>query len=779
MLQSGLKTIPIKGIPEYGRVVTKSIIKLEDKVLSTIEIFGIPYECEPGTNLQNALDTQKSLFNNLAKQYGSDLAVWTHIVNKKEKLEASYEFKSKFVNDFSNEYLKSFNGEDFFVCKYYLTFVYKHGGNLQEGVEVLEDIVKVTLSTLKEFSCKLLQVTNELSCEPAEFIGYLMNYKDVSIPLSGSKVLDSVMQSDWHFMHDMAEVRNLNSHDQKFATYYEIDSLPSWTEAGMWDFLLEQQTEFILSQSMILMRPNQSTKLIDRQINLIASTDNALQEIEDLSTARDYVVTGDIAFGMYHGSITVLADSQATLVKKSTDLYGEFLARGAVLKRANLKSPFTFKSSLPGAKERVKASPKTVTNLLSAWSLHNQSIGKPFGNPIGDGTALIPLKTTNNTIFYLNCHASEIGKDVTGEPYAGHTMLLGASGTGKTTLEAVLTGFFTRFDQKIFCIDYKRSTELFIRAYEGEYFSIKEGVDTGINLFQLEKTPKLVSFLNRLVCTIAKGESNNAVTPQNEQEIKNAIDSVMNFEAPIRGLSLVLQSIQDPDLRLRLSKWCRSENGSLSWCLDSPKNVFDPYKMGRVGFDSTLLLEKDASGKNHPASEALLGCLFFLKNLMQEDGRLIQTIVEEFWMPASFPLTQEEMKRGLKTGRLGREFLFLTSQSPEDAINSPIFPAIIQQTATKIYLPNPDAEYKSYAKCNLTQEEFQRLQKLGKQSRTMLIKQSNTSCFAKMDLNGFDDFLPIISGSAEDIVLCEQVREAVGNDPTNWIPELLKKRNEV
>ncbi|GAL27746.1 ATPase provides energy for both assembly of type IV secretion complex and secretion of T-DNA complex (VirB4) [Vibrio variabilis] len=81
---------------------------------------------------------------------------------------------------------------------------------------------------------------------------------------------------------------------------------------------------------------------------------------------------------------------------------------------------------------------------------------------------------------------------------------------------------------------------------------------------------------------------------------------------------------------------------------------------------------------------------------MQSSGKLLQTIVEEFWMPANFPLTQEVMKRALKTGRLMNEFMVLSSQSPEDAITCDIFPAIVQQTATKVYLPNPDAEYDAY-----------------------------------------------------------------------------------
>ncbi|EOP7965026.1 conjugal transfer protein, partial [Escherichia coli] len=75
--------------------------------------------------------------------------------------------------------------------------------------------------------------------------------------------------------------------------------------------------------------------------------------------------------------------------------------------------------------------------------------------------------------------------------------------------------------------------------------------------------------------------------------------------------------------------------------------------------------------------------------------------------------------------------------------------------------------------------EFKKLKSLSKESRTMLIKQSGSSAFAKMDLYGFDDFLPVISGTTEGIVLCEQVREELGTDePDIWIPEFIKRIKE-
>ncbi|OEF63590.1 conjugal transfer protein TraE [Vibrio cyclitrophicus 1F175] len=748
--------------------------------MASMCIKGMPFESESTSVIENSFQIVKGFLNQLAKTHGSKLGVWTHIVKQRSELDTVYQFDSKFMQSFSDKYLDSFSGQDFFSTSYYVTFIYQYRGTLSQGIDEFNDLLKLAKSVLHRFDCSILGLSSDGSrCSNLEFLSFLLNNKQTSIPLTGNKIIDVIGHSDWHFGYDILEMRNADTNDSKYATFFELDGFPKSTHVGMWDFVLSQKCEFVLTQSMILMKAPAAVSLIDKQINLVESGDNAIHELQEMENGRDYVATSEVSFGDYHCSLAIFANSPELAIQNGSDLSGEFSARGTLLKRSNLKSQFSFLSMLPASKQRVMPSPKTTTNLACTFSLHNYSEGKKTGNPLGDGNALIPLKTVSDTLFYLNCHASEIGKDVTGQKYAGHTMLLGASGAGKTTLEGVLVGYLTRFNPQIFSIDYNRSTELFIRAYGGEYFTVQEGQDTGLNPFQLDydnaseaQKSELISFLNRLVCRLAVHNNGNPPNEKEETEIKRGIDTVMRLEQVNRGLSTLLHTIVLPDLRTRLKKWCRAEGGQLGWCLDSPVNKFNPANMDRVGFDTTLLLNSGTGSNAHPGCEPILGVLFFLKSLMQREGRLMVTVVEEFWMPANFPLTQSLMKTVLKAGRLKNEFMVLSSQSPEDAINCEIFAAIVQQTATKIFLPNPDAEYQAYKQCNVTEGEFIKLKRLDKTSRTFLVKQSNTSCFAKLDLWGFDEHLPIISGTDEDIYSCEKIRAEFGDDPDVWIPKL-------
>ncbi|MGR2997564.1 conjugal transfer protein TraE [Vibrio vulnificus] len=743
--------------------------------MATMKLDGIPFESESKKSLEAAFLTVRGFLNQLAKKYGGRLAIWSHIIKAKDTLVNVYNFPNNhFMQTFANKYADSFSGKDFFSTSYYLTFIYDYDENYDKSLLEFEEMLNTSTATLRQFGAHMLVVSeNGASCQNVEFLAQLLNNRHRKIPMVESKIQKVIGHSDWHFGYDILEIRNADTQTSKYGVFYELDAMPELIEPSMWDFILSQQCEFVITQSMFLYKAPATLKIIEDQSNEIKSTDANATELMGLEAAKEAVSNGSVSFGDYHCSIAVYDDKQERLIKNATDFIGQFGARSVMLKRSNLKSEYSFLSALPASKHRITPSPRTTTSLACTFSLHNYSKGKSSGNPIGDGSALMPLKTVSDTIFYLNCHASEADKDVTGKKYAGHTMILGASGAGKTTLEGVMVGFLTRFNPQIFAIDYNRSTELYIRAYGGQYFSFSEGIDSGLNPFQLDDTPALRSFLNRL-CNRLGSDQNGQLTEMEEAEIKKGVESVLRLPLEHRGLSTFLSTIQRPNLRARFSKWCRCENGQFGWCLDSPVNRFNPALMDKIGFDTTLLLESMSGDKGHPACEPVLATLFFMKDLMQKEGRLLVTVVEEFWMPANFPLTQSIMKQVLKAGRLKGEFMILSSQSPEDAINCEIFPAIVQQTATKIFLPNPDAEFAAYKQCNVNKSEFDVLTLLDKTSRTFLVKQSNTSCFAKLDLMGYDDHLPIISGTTEDISLCESIRKEHGDDPDVWIPLLLK-----
>lgn len=771
-------------IPNYSCHFSDNVIYLKDgKLMATLKLEGFPFESIEDDEIFQMFERFRTFFVALAKS--EDIFIWTHLLKKRGFLENNYKIDNVFLQEFYNFYIDNLQATDFYTTHYIMSIGIpvvssKNEADLEASLEKMNEILSQIKTALSPFDLTLLGVENGIS-EVSKYLGFLINHKDYDLPLSSTEISKSITNSDVFFGFDVTQIKNFEDEKDIFASNYILKDLPRTTEIGQLDFLLKMPYEFVLTTSFLPFSVNKGIKELDKQMNKLNSVKSADVDKVEIEMGRDFLQTGENILGSLHSVLTVFGNTPKEAKENGIKVSGEFLTSGKGFRyvKATYDAPMAYFSHLPLAKNRPLPTMRTLSLLGCMFSLHNYSYGKKEGNPIGDGSAIMPLKSVNDSIYYFNTHYSEPHRNVLGQKIAGHALILGATGTGKTTFEGASAGFLQRFNPSLFVIDFNCSTELFVRAFGGQYFELKEGEYTGLNPFQIgdSNDKELVSFLKSWVKRCASREDGTPVTDHEAIEIDNAVDSVMGLPREARRFSMLLQSIlPSSDLGVRLKKWCN--DGALSWALDSPQNEFNPEEIEKIGFDTTVILEQ-INGKDHPACEPILSVLFFYKNRIQKDGRLMLTIVEEFWKPANFPLTQEMIKASLRAGRMKGEMIWLTSQAPEDAVNCGIFTEIVNQTSTKICLPNPSASYEGYKKIGLTEKEFRLLKSLDRDSRTMLIKQSNSSVFAKMDLYGFDDFLPIFSGTKAGTLLAKRIINEIGSDDPNlWIPIFLEKIKE-
>jgi type IV secretion system protein VirB4 len=115
------------------------------------------------------------------------------------------------------------------------------------------------------------------------------------------------------------------------------------------------------------------------------------------------------------------------------------------------------------------------------------------------------------------------------------------------------------------------------------------------------------------------------------------------------------------------------------------------------------------------------------------------------------------------------------TQSPKQVIKSKIAHAIIEQTATKIFLPNPAADQRDYMEgFKLTYAEYDIIRNLGEKSRQFLIKQNGNSVVAELNLRGFDNELAVLSANTATAKVVEKLAAEKGDNPDNWLPEFYK-----
>jgi type IV secretion system protein VirB4 len=151
--------------------------------------------------------------------------------------------------------------------------------------------------------------------------------------------------------------------------------------------------------------------------------------------------------------------------------------------------------------------------------------------------------------------------------------------------------------------------------------------------------------------------------------------------------------------------------------------------------------------------------------------------MDEFWkILDGGGALKEFAKNKQKTIRKQNGLGIFATQSPEDALASDISAALIEQTATLILLPNPNASREDYVEgLKLTDAEYQVVKSLDERSRCFLVKQGHAATVCQLNLRGLDDALAVISASTDNIEIMHQVVEEeayrLGESPDDLRPE--------
>lgn len=774
-------------LPKYGYHVTDSILSFrDDRLMFTVRAKGVPFEVTSDSVLENQYDSLNGFLLNIAKSAGSRLALWCHLDHFKTVFTTNYNFSYEWLNRFNANYMKKFEGKDIFENDFYLTFVLKPGPNdtIDDAIKEMEEMQNSVLQSIGHYEPELLTTYNRpsgLFSQVYEFLGYLYNGFWEPIPVTSMPCAEVIESSTLHHGYKLIETRFPDG-GHKYAAYLDLKDFPEPTIRGRMNPLLELNFPFVLCMSFTFINPAESIRMINQALNKMQSAgDEAVEQMADMAAGKGSLMAGDIYFGEFHAAIAVFGDTEKQAEDRGgtarTKLSGEC---NSVFTPASFSAPETFYSMFPGnVKRRPRPMPKTTRNLLGLFSMNTYSSGKQHGNPLVDGSAVLPLQTKVGGVYHFNFHYSLPELDSRGEKRAGHTTIMGATGAGKTTLQTTLLSYLERFGCRLFAVDKDGSMRGFIEAQGGTYFTLASGEPTGLNPFQLPDSAFNRAFLYDLVeaCGRVPGEDMPA---EDKKDIKRAVDNVFELPFNLRRFGIVLQSIPDRGencLARRLADWCYGEvDGRYAYALDNHANSFDWENFERVGFDVSDFLVA-----GHPATEPILSYLFHLKTLMTRKGGLLATVVEEFWLPLKYPTTRDQILDVLKTGRRRDEFIVMVTQSPEDALESPILPAILQQTPTKIYLPNPDAEYTTptgggYSRFGLTLKEFKMLKGLGLQSRQFLVKQGSQSSIVKLDLGGMGDDIAVLAMAAEDFQYLDAAKKEAGSNPDMWIPAYKRLR---
>lgn len=780
-------------VPLMGYHVHENMVSLPgNRLLSLIRLKGISHETRSDEELERLFYQLNRYFLALGKKESKNLMLQCYVTKTGVELNTQYAMTLPALQDFVNAYTAPFRNGTFRQVGYTIALILKYR-NLDDGIKSMQELLTISNTMLATYDLAIMGMEENahgaMFSQVGRFYSQLINGHEKDVLISDTRLGEAVIDSVTNFAeYDFVENRP-NRGGQRFATTYDLRDYPAGgSEPGMWDEAIEQQFDFTLVQTFMYEDRNAVKREFKKHIADLASVEGESRQSQQLDDAIQEITQGDKAFGRYHAALIVYGNTPDEAIENGSKMESVFTVHDATFVRSTMSNINTWYAQFPAATDVLYPMSKSTENLACSFSLHATPAGKARGNPVGDGTALIPMRTDKDALFLLNAHDSPSGQNNLGEMLPGHMAITGQTGVGKTTLEAALLAFFSRWDPMLFCIDYNFSLQNMLMSLDTQYYTMVPGEMTGVNPFQFTDGPELRQFLFDQVVTCAGGKP--LTTAVEEREIQDSITAVMKHtNVSNRGMSLLLQNITPRGgncLHTRLSKWCRlagGYEGQYSWVIDSPTNLFNPQDFRRLAFDCTKILNKEYASKHPDVMEVLLNTLFYMKRTMHaaRPGSLLLNVMAEYWVPLSFESTADNIKEILKSGRTRGEILIMDTQSPEDALSTPYAAAVIQQVITSIWLANTKADRAGYERFGVTGKVFDAVVAMHPLSREMVVVQGNQAVKLKLVLDDqLKYWLPLLSTTKANAAVAQQIRESLNTtNPKIWVPAFLAEMADI
>lgn len=780
---------PERMVPLMEYHVHQNMVTIPgNRLISVIRLKGISHETRNDDELEFLFEQLNRYFIALGKKQGKNLMIQAYITKSGVELNHKYKLSLPVLQDFVDAYTEPFRKGAFRQVSYSLSLVLKYR-DLNSGIKSMKELLTISETMLAKYDMSLMGMEENkhgaVYSQIGRFFSQIFNGNEQDVLCSDTRLGDAVIDSVTNFgEYDFVENRP-NRGGQRFATTYDLRDYPAGGSGpGMWDEAVEQQFDFTLVQTFIYEDRTKTKKQFNKHISDLGSVEGESKQTEELDNAIQEITQGEKAFGRYHAALIVYGDTPDDAIDNGAIMESIFTVRDTTFVRSTMSNMNTWYTQFPTYTDVLYPMIKSTENFACSFSLHATPTGKARGNPIGDGTALLPMRTDKDALFLLNAHDSPLGQNNLGEMLPGHVSVTGQTGVGKTTAEAVILTFLSRFEPAFFGIDYNHSLQNLLMALDTNYFSLVPGTFTGINPFQFPDSTELRNFLFDQVVTCAGGRELNDA--EDERKIQSSIAAVMQHSVVSnRGMSLLLQNITrrgNNCLHTRLTKWCRKagpegHEGINAWVLDSPLNRFNPQDYWRIAFDCTQILKREYAAKHPDIMEVLLNTLFYMKRAMHaaRPGNLLINFIAEYWVPLSFESTAEAIKEILKSGRTRGEILVMDTQSPEDALDTKYAPAVIQQVITAIWLANEKADRKKYELFGVKGKVFDAIAEMHPLSREMVVVQGNQAVKLKLVLDEkLKYWLPLLSSTSKNVAVAERVRKELNTtDPKVWVSAFL------
>ena len=762
----------------YVRLIDENTLLLRDgSVMTAIQVPGLLFETEDSEALNAHAATREVV---LRSTLDARFVLYHHVIRRRVSVELEAEFPDPISRHIDERWSERLGSGQLFVNDQFITLIRrpargkaglvervgkkfrrKDGDRLEADPKDLRSLRAASqglVAALQAYGATPLAdyvgPQGNINSEMLELLSALYNgeMRPVRKPADDVDVGYMLPYRRVSFGLDAIEMRGSGSPD--FAAVLGLKDYPEATSPGLLDSLLRLPFEMVVSESYAPTERQTARERMDLAIRRLKSADEeAAAERADMLAARDALGNGAVGFGDHHLTVMVKERDLGRLDDAMAACAAALADTGAIAVREDTNLEPAFWGQFPGNESYlVRRALISSANMASFGSMHGFALGQAQGNHWGEAVTL--LETTSATPFFFNFHHGDLG----------NFSVIGPSGSGKTVVMNFLAAQAQKFSPRTILFDKDRGAELFVRGIGGRYDSIRAGEPTGFNPLALPDTAGNKAFLRDWLGVLLKAEG-----PEEEQTIAAAVDATYANDASLRRLRHFKELLsgsrrpQPGDLADRLGAWIGE--GEHAWMFDNPEDRLD-LTARVLGFDMTALLE-------NPRLRTPTMMYLFHRIEERLDGKPTMILIDEGWKALDDEVFAARIRDWLKTLRKRNALVGFATQSARDALESRISTALVEQTATMVFMPNSRARPEDYCDgFGLTEHELALIRTLPAHSRCFLVRQPDASVVVRLDLSGASEVLTLLSGRESSVRRLDLLREALGDAPREWFPAL-------
>jgi type IV secretion system protein VirB4 len=753
--------LPFKRLLEDGKT-----IKCKNGTLVRIyKIEGINMIFASENNRAEYIDSQKRMLDSLGN-LGVEGRVIT--VRKQAKEFHEVEHTQPLMKEISEIWSKNisniFQNNHFIILS--INEDRKSYDNLNEACTMLEASLSLfsptlmyenatsnpKLSPFKVFA----DVINPIS-RPSPKIGFSMKEDEINSLLTSDKI---------EFTNKRGVIKYTSGDRTKYAAAIGIRNSADYVDEQMLSEILTLNCELNVLHNFSPMNKIKAIAMLVNQKKMAITTSYSYQVVEQYDEALATIEESDENYqSLTHYALTIFihGNTREELTENILNIEKilRFYAINPVIEgwvaEASWFTQFPTYNKYPRLYRYLSKAVATSINFEKMPEGHSKS-------DWGDGPITV-FKTAMGTSYQFQFHVSDAGSAV------GHTITIGPTGQGKTTLFSFLAGQALRHEKlKVFFFDRNRGAEIFTHSIGGSYINFegdtkdadkqksKGGKQVSLNPLRIENTAENRAFLRRWLKLITYAED-----AQSEAEIGRAVTTSFDYLRPEeRLLKNLYKSLFSPGghMRKELYRWVDPEQ--YGHVFNSEKDTLD-LSSNFTTFDCTYIFEDETL-----APAIISYVMNRINNLTGKTGDPSLIIIDETAPMLKHPMFRDYFIIGLREGRKKRQAYLAAFQQPNIIDQLGIGEVVRGQMQTAIFFRNPGASDEDYENWNLTPKEMAFIKgKLYRELKyAVLLSRPITGESVVLDVNlgSLGKYLKVFDSGRKSVLLVESLRKQYGDD---------------